>query len=75
MSNALSCPQAKSLLPQPKPGETFQTRIAPNHLNVFLNLANLIAKNASRLMEADALYRQASEVEQFMWTFYVKNVL
>lgn len=51
--------QAKSLLPKAKPGESYQARIAPNHLNVFVNLANLIAKNATRLEEADSLYRQA----------------
>ena len=33
--------------------------MAPNHLNVFLNLATLISKNESRLEEADYLYRQA----------------
>ena len=51
--------QAKSLLPKAKPGESYQARIAPNHLNVFLNLANLIARNETRLEEADLLYRQA----------------
>lgn len=51
--------RAKSLLPKAIPGETYQARIAPNHLNVFLNLANLISKNATRLEEADLLYRQA----------------
>lgn len=51
--------QAKALLPKAKPGESYQARIAPNHLNVFLNLANLIAKNETRLEEADLLYRQA----------------
>ncbi|CAH0721513.1 unnamed protein product, partial [Brenthis ino] len=51
--------KAKSLLPKAKPGESYQARIAPNHLNVFLNLANLISKNATRLEEADMLYRQA----------------
>lgn len=51
--------KAKSLLPKAKPGESYQARIAPNHLNVFLNLANLISKNATRLEEADLLYRQA----------------
>lgn len=51
--------QAKSLLPKAKPGESYQARIAPNHLNVFLNLANLISKNHTRLEEADMLYRQA----------------
>jgi len=53
------CAQAKSLLPKAKPGESYQARIAPNHLNVFLNLANLIARNETRLEEADLLYRQA----------------
>nr|MBE5727516.1 putative transmembrane and TPR repeat-containing protein CG4050-like [Cucujiformia] len=51
--------KAKSLLPKAKPGESYQTRIAPNHLNVFVNLANLISKNSTRLEEADMLYRQA----------------
>lgn len=51
--------RAKSLLPKAKPGQSYQARIAPNHLNVFLNLANLIAKNETRLEEADMLYRQA----------------
>lgn len=51
--------KAKSLLPKAKPGESYQARIAPNHLNVFLNLANLISKNQTRLEEADMLYRQA----------------
>ncbi|XP_022250818.1 transmembrane and TPR repeat-containing protein CG4050-like [Limulus polyphemus] len=51
--------KAKGLLPRPKTGEPYRARIAPNHLNVFLNLANLISRNKSRLEEADALYRQA----------------
>lgn len=51
--------KAKSLLPKAKPGESYQARIAPNHLNVFLNLANLISRNMTRLEEADMLYRQA----------------
>nr|NVI79266.1 putative transmembrane and TPR repeat-containing protein CG4050-like protein [Cucujiformia] len=51
--------RAKSLLPKAKPGESYQARIAPNHLNVFVNLANLISKNVTRLEEADMLYRQA----------------
>ncbi|XP_046394018.1 protein O-mannosyl-transferase Tmtc3 [Ischnura elegans] len=51
--------KAKSLLPKVKPGESYQARIAPNHLHVFLNLANLIARNETRLEEADLLYRQA----------------
>ncbi|XP_035211015.1 protein O-mannosyl-transferase Tmtc3-like isoform X2 [Stegodyphus dumicola] len=51
--------KAKNLLPRPRPGEAYQARIAPSHLNVFLNLANLISRNGTRLQEADALYRQA----------------
>ena len=51
--------KAKSLLPRSRPGETYQARVAPHHLNVFLNLATLISKNGSRLEEADMLYRQA----------------
>lgn len=57
--NLLVWLQAKSLLPKAKPGESYKARIAPYHLNVFVNLANLIAKNATRLEEADMLYRQA----------------
>ncbi len=51
--------KAKSLLPQPKPGQRYVTRIAPQHLSVFLNLGNLMAKDPERLAEADALYKQA----------------
>ena len=51
--------KAKSLLPRSRPGEVYQARVAPNHLNVFINLASLISKNKSRLEEADNLYRQA----------------
>ena len=51
--------RAKNLLPRPRRGERYQARIAPSHLNVFLNLANLISRNKSRLEEADDLYRQA----------------
>jgi hypothetical protein len=37
------------------PGQSYSTRIAPNHLNVFINLGNLISKNSSRLLEADSV--------------------
>lgn len=50
---------AKSLLPKAKPGQRYQTRIAPQHLSVFLNLANLISRDNTRLEEADGLYKQA----------------
>ena len=48
---------AKRLLPRPQPGKKLVTRIAPNSLSLFLNLGNLVARNRSRLEEADALYR------------------
>lgn len=41
------------------PGKKYAARIAPNHLNVYINLANLIRADESRLEEADQLYRQA----------------
>nr|XP_033808175.1 protein O-mannosyl-transferase TMTC3 [Geotrypetes seraphini]XP_033808176.1 protein O-mannosyl-transferase TMTC3 [Geotrypetes seraphini]XP_033808177.1 protein O-mannosyl-transferase TMTC3 [Geotrypetes seraphini] len=50
---------AKSLMPQVIPGRKYAARVAPNHLNVYINLANLIRGNESRLEEADQLYRQA----------------
>ncbi|XP_023239347.1 transmembrane and TPR repeat-containing protein CG4050-like [Centruroides sculpturatus] len=51
--------KAKNLLPRPRPGEQYQARVAPSHLNVFLNLGNLISRNDTRLEEADSLYKQA----------------
>ena len=65
--------RAKSLLPRPKPGETYQARVAPNHLNVFLNLATLIAKNGSRLEEADLLYRQAISMRSDYTQAYINR--
>ncbi|XP_031754766.1 protein O-mannosyl-transferase TMTC3 isoform X2 [Xenopus tropicalis] len=50
---------AKALMPQVIPGKKYAARVAPNHLNVYINLANLIRANESRLEEADQLYRQA----------------
>ncbi|KAG8439538.1 hypothetical protein GDO86_005660 [Hymenochirus boettgeri] len=50
---------AKALMPQVIPGKKYAARVAPNHLNVYINLANLIRTNESRLEEADQLYRQA----------------
>ena len=34
-------------------GKSYTARVAPSHLNAFLNLASLIAKNESRLKEAE----------------------
>ena len=65
--------KAKSLLPRPKPGETYQARVAPNHLNVFLSLATLISKNGSRLEEADLLYRQAISMRSDYTQAYINR--
>lgn len=65
--------RAKSLLPKAKPGESYQARIAPNHLNVFLNLANLISKNHTRLEEADSLYRQAISMRSDYTQAYINR--
>ena len=50
---------AQRLLSRALPGKKLITRIAPNSLNLFLNLGNLVARNSSRLEEADSLYRKA----------------
>lgn len=65
--------RAKALLPRAKPGESYQTRIAPNHLSVFLNLANLISKNQTRLEEADRLYRQAISMRSDFVQAYINR--
>ncbi|XP_041453072.1 protein O-mannosyl-transferase TMTC3-like [Lytechinus variegatus] len=48
--------KAMKFMPQPRKGEQYLAQIDPNHLNVYLNLANLIKKNESRLREAEELY-------------------
>lgn len=65
--------KAKGLLPKPVPGESYQAKVAPNHLNVFLNLANLISRNESRLEEADALYRQAISMRSDYTQAYINR--
>ena len=66
--------KAKSLLPQPKMGQRYVTRIAPQHLSVFLNLGNLMAKDPGRLEEADQLYRQAIAMRQDYVQAYINRV-
>ncbi|XP_035226369.1 protein O-mannosyl-transferase Tmtc3-like isoform X2 [Stegodyphus dumicola] len=51
--------KAKDLLPRPPFGDGYEARVAPSHLNVFLNLANLISRDGTRLEEADMLYQEA----------------
>ena len=65
--------RAKNLLPKSRPGESYQARVAPNHLNVFLNLATLIAQNGSRLEEADSLYRQAISMRSDYTEAYINR--
>ena len=65
--------KAKSLLPESRPGKSYQARVAPNHLNVFLNLATLIAQNESRLEEADQLYRQAISMRSDYTQAYINR--
>ncbi|XP_072045716.1 protein O-mannosyl-transferase TMTC3-like [Amphiura filiformis] len=49
---------AKNLLPPVIPGQKYVARVAPTHLSAYVNLANIIKMNTSRLQEADKLYRQ-----------------
>ncbi|KAK0135687.1 Transmembrane and TPR repeat-containing protein 3 [Merluccius polli] len=62
---------AKSLMPQVIPGRKYATRVAPNHLNVYINLANLIRTNEGELLlkmnkpsEARDAYLRALELER-----------
>ncbi|XP_059169827.1 protein O-mannosyl-transferase TMTC3-like isoform X2 [Physella acuta] len=51
--------RAISLFPPIIKGKSYQARVAPNHLNAYLNLANLVSKDPNRYAEADQLLRQA----------------
>ncbi|KAH9508650.1 Protein O-mannosyl-transferase tmtc3 [Bulinus truncatus] len=51
--------KAISLFPPVIKGKSYQARVAPSHLNAYLNLANLVSKDPNRLAEADQLLRQA----------------
>uniref|UniRef100_A0A0B6ZUP8 dolichyl-phosphate-mannose--protein mannosyltransferase n=1 Tax=Arion vulgaris TaxID=1028688 RepID=A0A0B6ZUP8_9EUPU len=51
--------RAINLFPPIIKGKSYQARVAPSHLNAFLNLANLVSKDPKRLHEADQLLRQA----------------
>ncbi|KAL5009556.1 hypothetical protein ScPMuIL_011861 [Solemya velum] len=50
---------AMKLFPPIIPGKSYTARVAPQHLNLFLNLASLISKDDSRLLEADELLKNA----------------
>ncbi|XP_076445747.1 protein O-mannosyl-transferase TMTC3-like [Babylonia areolata] len=51
--------RAIDLFPPVIKGKSYTARVAPNHLNAYLNLANLVSKDPSRLDEARALLQQA----------------
>lgn len=46
------------------PSESRDFHLAPVHFTIVLNLANLIARNTSRLEEAERLYRQAISMKE-----------
>ena len=50
--------RAKSFFPPIKPGQSYTARVAPNHLNIFLNLASLYSRDPSKLLEADQVKRE-----------------
>ena len=64
---------ALALLPPVRPGQSYTTRVAPNHLNVFINLGNLLSKNSSRLLEADALLRTAISMRSDFTQAYINR--
>ncbi|KAM7533331.1 hypothetical protein Aperf_G00000123750 [Anoplocephala perfoliata] len=49
--------QALDFFPKPKKGMVYHTRVSPKDLTIFINRANILAENDSRLDEADALLR------------------
>lgn len=66
--------KAKSLLPtRKKIGKVGNVHVALSHLNVFINLGNLIARNQSRLDEAEQLYRAAIELRSDYVDFYINR--
>ncbi|KAM7533013.1 hypothetical protein Aperf_G00000123859 [Anoplocephala perfoliata] len=56
--------QALDFFPKPKKGVVYHTRVSPKDLTIFINLVNLLAKNDSRLDEADALLRRAISLRE-----------
>ena len=64
---------ALSLLPPVKPGQSYTARVAPNHLNVFINLGNLLVKNSSRLEEVDSLLRTAISMRSDFVQAYINR--
>ncbi|XP_060558909.1 protein O-mannosyl-transferase TMTC3-like [Ruditapes philippinarum] len=53
---------AKNLFPPIIQGKSYTARVAPSHLNVFLNLASLYSRDSSRLEEAASLLKTATDM-------------
>jgi len=54
-------------------GQSYIRNIASKHLTVFINLADLLSKNASRLHEADAVSFSFVHVSFFSIVFMRKK--
>ncbi|XP_019638100.1 PREDICTED: transmembrane and TPR repeat-containing protein 3-like [Branchiostoma belcheri] len=65
--------KAMALMPSVIPGKKYATRVAPSHLSVYVNLANLIREDDARLMEADSLYRQAISMRPDFTQAYINR--
>ncbi|XP_078582550.1 protein O-mannosyl-transferase TMTC3-like [Branchiostoma floridae x Branchiostoma japonicum] len=65
--------KAMALMPSVIPGKKYATRVAPSHLSVYVNLANLIREDDTRLMEADSLYRQAISMRPDFTQAYINR--
>lgn len=63
--------QAKSLLPTQKDPLPLDMRFTTSHLHVFLNLAAVIARNHSRLAEADEIVRQSLKLRSDFSKAYI----
>jgi len=50
------------------PGKSYSARVAPSHLNVFLNLASLYSKDPTRLMEAYGVCMQIMDILMYCFT-------
>ena len=61
--------RALDLFPPVLPGHSYTARIAPNHLNVFINLGHLIAKDERRLSEADDVCYSKLSLNQLVWHY------
>ncbi|ESN89866.1 hypothetical protein HELRODRAFT_116733 [Helobdella robusta] len=69
----ISYRKALALLPPVKPGQSYMTRLAPSHLNVFINLGNLLIKNVSRLNEVDVLLKTAISMRNDFVQAYINR--